>query len=267
MDRDGHLQPAQVAARDRQAAVRAVAELDPVVDVDHAGDLRHGLRTRQVPLQPGQGLVRQPFPVVLDGEREHAFRPRDPHPQQAVPLLFRQAVLEGVLQDRLQDQAGHPEPFEAGGQRREIDPDPVAEPHRLDFGIDAGVVDFLRDIDFIGVVPGDVLEVLPELLGEAVGVFIVLSGDLPTEDEEAVVEEVRIDLRLQLLEFGPLGEDLLAVDLVDQDPEILDHPEEVVLQIAQFIGSSVGDRDVEVAALDPAEGADQVVHGLLQQPG
>ncbi|MNH44832.1 hypothetical protein D3C79_1071100 [compost metagenome] len=64
---------------------------------------------------------------------------------------------------------------------------------------------------------------------------------------------MRVDLRLQLLQLRALAMNLLFVHFLDQRIQSADHSIELPIQVTEFKGRLVGDRNVHIASLHAAE--------------
>ena len=82
----------------------------------------------------------------------------------------------------------------------------------------------------------------------------ILPPDAAAEDKEAVVQEVRVDLCLQLLELGPLGQVLLHIHLVDHLGQTILHGIEALIDVGELVRAVVVDVLGQLAALHPGEG-------------
>lgn len=65
------------------------------------------------------------------------------------------------------------------------------------------------------IVPGNKLKIFADVETELVCLLLVLGLDEPAEHEEAVVQKMRINLRLQPLQLGALVTYLLFIILFD----------------------------------------------------
>ena len=73
------------------------------------------------------------------------------------------------------------------------------------------------------------------MLRDLNGIVIIAALDSPAQNEKAVVQKMRIDLRLKLLELRPLRQTGLYINLIDQLYDPLLHPVEAIVELSEFI--------------------------------
>ena len=105
-------------------------------------------------------------------------------------------MLDAVFQHWLQEQLRNALASEGFRNLGNLRPDGLPEAHELDFQVCDGVIVFLFQSQQIAVRLGDVSEVFPQIPGELRRHLRFLVLQHRTEEKEAVVEEVGIDLRL-----------------------------------------------------------------------
>ncbi|MNC51061.1 hypothetical protein D3C75_1003380 [compost metagenome] len=149
------------------------------------------------------------------------------------------------------------------GQLPEPHLDPVAEAHSLDIRIHTGMIHFLGQRHLVGAAAGNKLVIFPQLIGELLQLVIIPHPRHRIQHKEAVVQKMRVNLGLELLQLRLLGQDLLLVHLIDERIQLFHHAVEPGVNILEFVILLVADNNAEIAVFDFAESLGQLDQRLV----
>ena len=203
--------------------------------------------------------------VVLHTEDEHVALPPRLHQDVARAALLLDAVVDGVLHQRLQDQLVHPQRKQL---LRHVDfvVQLVLVAHLLDVEVAAHVIHLVRE--------GDDLPAPAQADAEQAGQRAHQPHDLvglvllrhPADGIQGVVEEVGLDLGLQGADLGLTLLLLLPVHQVQQVANVVHHAVEAAAQLVNLAGVALRiELHVQIAPLglahQPPELADRAGEG------
>ncbi len=176
-------------------------ELEPVVGAEEVLQPRAGRRHADALLQRRQRVLRQPHPVVADFHAQLVALAPGRDVDVPGPALLGHAVLDRVLDERLQDEVGH-ERVERLGLHVEAHDQAIGEARLLDLEVLRQEVELRLERDFL---LADVLERQPQQVAQpherAIGGLDVAVHQR-RDGVQRVEEEVRVELLLERLELG-----------------------------------------------------------------
>ena len=257
-----HAEAAQGAVADLQGAAQ---QLDAPLDIFQRGAFRLAVSAVQVLGQRFQIRIRAAAVVLHKNVKRIAagFKAK----LDAAVFYFLHAVVIGVFKHGLQNKAGHTQIPVLLRQGLELHRDAIAEADGLNFRIVHNVLIFHGQGDHRLGTAGDIAIVGAQLHAHFRDALGILHLRHAVKMIEAVVQEVGIDLCLQVLDLGLVGQLLAVIRLLQGILQLAAQLDEGAVQKVHILASvGIGQQDAGVLHLlqllyDPVERpGDQLPH-------